>query len=101
MEECVGIDQDILHEVIIPTLNVDRMVQGKVDPEEQSGTSDGGERDQRILHLPFVYHFYQFIMKNSIILDPFPQTWVLVKEVVKTCVKIVKAKIKKIWNNYQ
>jgi hypothetical protein len=26
---------------------------------------------------------------------------VLVKEVVKTCVKIVKAKIKKIWNNYQ
>ena len=40
-------------------------------------------------------------MKNNILIDPFPQTWVLLKEAVKTCVKIVKAKIKKIWNNYQ
>ena len=38
-------------------------------------------------------------MKNNIILDPFPQTWVLVKEAVKTCVKNVKAKIKKLWKN--
>jgi hypothetical protein len=38
-------------------------------------------------------------MKNNILIDPFPQTWVLLKEVVKTCVKIVKAKIKKIWKN--
>ena len=40
-------------------------------------------------------------MKNIILTDPFPQTWVLVKVVVKTCVKNVKTKIKKIWNNYQ
>lgn len=40
-------------------------------------------------------------MKNNILIDPFPQTWVLLKEVVKTYVKIVKAKIKKIWNNCQ
>ncbi len=40
-------------------------------------------------------------MKNNILIDPFPQTWELPKEVVKTCVKIVKTKIKKIWNNYQ
>ena len=36
MEECIGIDQDILQEVIIPTLNVDRMVGGEIDPEEMS-----------------------------------------------------------------
>ena len=40
-------------------------------------------------------------MKYNILIDPFPQTWVLLKEVVKTCVEIVKAKIKKIWNNCQ
>ena len=34
MEECVGIDQDILNEVIIPTMNVSRMINGKVDPNE-------------------------------------------------------------------
>ena len=28
MEECVGIDQDILNEVIIPTLNVNRQIPG-------------------------------------------------------------------------
>ena len=38
-------------------------------------------------------------MKNYVILDPFPQTRVLVKEILKTCVKIVKTKIKKIWKN--
>jgi len=38
-EECVGIDQDILNEVIIPTLNVDRMIQGKTDPNEQLNKS--------------------------------------------------------------
>ena len=38
-------------------------------------------------------------MKNIILTDPCPQTWVLLKEVVKTCVKIVEAKIKKIWKN--
>ena len=36
-------------------------------------------------------------MNNNIILDPFPQTWVLLKEVVKTCVKIVKDRLEKIW----
>lgn len=39
MEECVGIDQDILNEVLIPTLNVDRMVQGQTDPNEQLNKS--------------------------------------------------------------
>ena len=39
MEECVGIDQDILNEVIIPTLNVDRMVQGEADPDERLNKS--------------------------------------------------------------
>lgn len=38
-------------------------------------------------------------MKSIILTDPCPQTWVLVKEAVKTCVKIVKTKIKKIWKN--
>ncbi len=33
-EECASLDQDILNEVLIPTLNVDRMVNGKVDPAE-------------------------------------------------------------------
>ena len=33
MEECVGIDQDILNEVIIPTMNVDRRIAGG-DPDE-------------------------------------------------------------------
>lgn len=39
MEECVGIDQDILNEVLIPTLNVDRMVQGQTDSNEQLNKS--------------------------------------------------------------
>ena len=39
MEECVGIDQDILNEVLIPTLNVDRIVQGQSDSEEQLNKS--------------------------------------------------------------
>lgn len=39
MEECVGIDQDILNEVIIPTLNVDRMVQGETDSDERLNKS--------------------------------------------------------------
>ena len=35
MEECVGIDQDILNEVIIPTMNVDRRIAGgDPDPNE-------------------------------------------------------------------
>ena len=36
-------------------------------------------------------------MKNNILIDPFPQTWVLLKEVVKTYVKIVKDRLEKIW----
>ena len=40
-------------------------------------------------------------MKNNIILDPFPQTWVLVKAAIKACIEYVNSKIKKIWNNYQ
>ena len=39
MEECVGSDQDILNEVLIPTLNVDRMVQGQTDSNEQLNKS--------------------------------------------------------------
>ena len=39
MEECVGIDQDILNEVILPTMNVSRVVQGEVDPDEQLNKS--------------------------------------------------------------
>ena len=39
MEECVGIDQDILNEVIIPTMNVNRMVQGQTDSNEQLNKS--------------------------------------------------------------
>jgi hypothetical protein len=40
MEECVGIDQDILKTVIIPTMNVDRMVAGNCpDPNEQLNQS--------------------------------------------------------------
>lgn len=34
MEECVSIDQDILNEVIIPTMNVERRINGKVDENE-------------------------------------------------------------------
>lgn len=33
MEECVGIDQDILNEIVIPTMNVDRRINGG-DPDE-------------------------------------------------------------------
>ena len=33
MEECVGIDQDVLNEIVIPTMNVDRRVAGG-DPDE-------------------------------------------------------------------
>ena len=33
-EECVSIDQDILNDVLLPTLNVSRRVNGKVDPDE-------------------------------------------------------------------
>ena len=40
-------------------------------------------------------------MKHQILYDPCPPIWIVLKEVVKTCVIIVKAKIKKIWNNYQ
>ena len=39
MEECVGIDQDILNEVIIPTMNVNRMVNGKTDEHEKLNKS--------------------------------------------------------------
>lgn len=38
-EECVGIDQDILNEVLIPTLNVSRLVNGQSDPNEQLNKS--------------------------------------------------------------
>lgn len=34
MEECVGIDQEILEAVIVPTMNVSRMVNGQVDENE-------------------------------------------------------------------
>lgn len=33
-EECVSIDQDVLNDVLLPTLNVSRRVNGKVDPDE-------------------------------------------------------------------
>lgn len=34
MEECVGIDGDMLSQVIIPTMNISRNVNGERDPEE-------------------------------------------------------------------
>lgn len=34
MEEVIGIDQDILNEVILPLMNVERRVNGCVDPDE-------------------------------------------------------------------
>ena len=39
IEECVSVDQDILNNVLIPTMNVDRMVQGQADPKEQLNKS--------------------------------------------------------------
>lgn len=39
MEECVGIDQDVLNEVIIPTMNVSRMINGQTDPNERLNKS--------------------------------------------------------------
>ena len=36
-------------------------------------------------------------MKNIILTDPCTPVWVLVKEVVKTYVKIVKDRLEKIW----
>lgn len=39
MEECVGIDQDILNEVIIPTMNVNRMINGVADENEKLNKS--------------------------------------------------------------
>ena len=39
MEECVGIDQDILNEIIVPTMNVSRMINGQVDPNERLNKS--------------------------------------------------------------
>lgn len=34
LEECVSLDQTILNEVLIPTMNVSRMINGEIDPEE-------------------------------------------------------------------
>ena len=39
-------------------------------------------------------------MKKQILYDPCPPIWIVLKEVIKTGVKIVKTKIKKIWNKY-
>lgn len=39
MEECVGIDQQVLNEIIVPTMNVNRMVNGKADSQEQLNKS--------------------------------------------------------------
>ncbi len=39
MEECVGIDQDVLNEIIVPTMNVSRMINGQVDPNERLNKS--------------------------------------------------------------
>lgn len=39
LEECVTIDQDILNEVLIPTLNVERHINGKVDESEIANQS--------------------------------------------------------------
>lgn len=40
VEECIGVDQDIYNEVLKPTLNVDRQVQGTSDPREQLNKSE-------------------------------------------------------------
>jgi len=37
---------------------------------------------------------------NNIILDPCPPIWALAKKIVEIYAKIVKTKIKKIWNKY-
>lgn len=39
MEECIGIDQDILNEVIVPTMNVNRIVKGVSDTTERINKS--------------------------------------------------------------
>lgn len=39
MEECISIDQDVLNEIIIPTMNVSRVVNGVSDPKEQLNKS--------------------------------------------------------------
>lgn len=39
MEECVGIDGDILSQVIIPTMNISRNIEGERDPEEMINKS--------------------------------------------------------------
>lgn len=39
MEECVGIDQQMLEEVIVPTMNVSRMVNGEIDEREKLNQS--------------------------------------------------------------
>lgn len=39
MEECVGIDQQMLEEVIVPTMNVSRMVNGTIDEHEKLNQS--------------------------------------------------------------
>lgn len=39
MEECVSIDQNVLNEIIIPTMNVDRMVNSTVDSKEKLNKS--------------------------------------------------------------
>lgn len=39
MEECVGIDQDILNNVVLPTMNVSRMVNGEIDFNEKLNQS--------------------------------------------------------------
>lgn len=39
MEECVGIDQDMLNEVIVPTMNVNRIVKGESNTAERVNKS--------------------------------------------------------------
>lgn len=39
VEESIGVDENILNEVIIPTLNVERRVNGEVDPNEWTNQS--------------------------------------------------------------
>lgn len=74
MEECVGIDQDILHEVLIPTMNIDRMVNGKTDDNEVLNKSQCFVTTAGYKNMPSYAKLIQFLCqmvakpKESIIL---------------------------------
>ena len=65
MEECVGIDDAILREVIIPVMAVSRRAKdGTVNEKEPLNKSQVyiNFLDKSV---KFIYHFFQFLMKRS------------------------------------